>query len=70
MLQKMLESMTFHEVIPQASLQRSPPLADASCEDGLHVMTRLFYLINECNSRLNINLFDSIANDWLYIFLG
>jgi hypothetical protein len=50
---KKIESLAHYEVVPQTPLQQPPATT------GLYAMTCVFYLINEFDSRIKLNLFDS-----------
>jgi hypothetical protein len=68
---KKLASVMLHELV----LQAFTAMASFSCEKApmtmsLHTTPCTFYLINEFDSKINLNSFDSIATIWFYIFLG
>jgi hypothetical protein len=66
-----LESTTLHEVVPP----NSATAAFFSCGKllktmGLHVMTCVFYLIKQFDSRIKLNLINSNSTVLFDIFLG
>jgi hypothetical protein len=56
---KTLASVMLHEVVPKLYCNDHLLLQKASYDDGLHMMTCVFYQLNDFDSRTDVNLFNS-----------